>query len=466
MSPFDLIEVPGSGTEQVMRELGGEALLVELLGRNAPAAHWIHGLLLRVLGDQSLGPELPTPAGSAVDYSAVVVPALFRRGLVDPPLLDALERALPHESSAVNDIRRTLNIPMHVEMPVGFDMLTDNWIYQDIAELFSQGPREGVRGLVTVGHDELKWSTADWCGIALESLLTVLGAIVLRDRMLVEQNYVEAWISESSPVLGLHAGGILCPIPDPDGLPQVRSRYYREIFHVPALQRWHKDQVAAMRTSPEAASGYGSAVLWGSVGYLARGALLNVTYVGHPVRRRFLAQSGLVRSDGDAAARTFTTIDAVRGRYLAVLEDTATRLLRLVVPPLLVEIIENASTPEDLVLAALQLREEYRPLRQWLAQFQRALDTGNREYVLECESMLAGVKKTCETFGSQRHEVASRTIHTEAGLHRPAAIILERLARTRAGDAAIDRLLDMFDISGTVLETPVLTHLRTEVMES
>lgn len=448
-----------------MREPGSEELLVQLLRRNAPNAHWIHGLLLRALRDHSLGPELPAPTGSAVDYTAVMVPALVRRGLVDPSLLDDLERALPHESSAVNDIRRALKVPMHVETPAGFDMLTDNWIYQDIAELFSQGPREDVWGLVAVGQDELKWSATGWCGIALESLLTVLGAIVLRDRMLVEQKHVEAWTGESSPVLGLHAGGILCPVPDPDGLSQVRTRYYKEIFHVPALQRWHRENVAAMRTNGEAASGYGSMVLWGSVGYLARGALLNVTYVGHPVRRRFLAQSGLVRPDGDAAARTFTTIDAVRGRYLGALEDTATRLLRFVVPPLLVEIIENARTPEDLVLAALQFREEYRPLRQWLAQFQRALDTDNREYVLECESMLAGVKKTCETFGSQRHEVASRTIHTEAGLHRPAAIILERLARTRAGDAAIDRLLDMFGISGTVLETPVLTHLRTEVTE-
>ncbi|WAS96917.1 hypothetical protein [Nannocystis punicea] len=321
-------------------------------------------------------------------------------------------------------------------------------------------------GLVAVGQEELKWSTAGWCGIALESLLTVLGAIVLRDRMLVEQKHVEAWTGESSPVLGLHARGILCPIPEPDGLPQVRSRYYKEIFHVPALQRWHKENIAAMRANGEAASAYGSQVLWGSVGYLARSAVLNVTYVGHPVRRRFLAQSGLVRPDGDAVARTFAMIDAVRGRYLAALEDTATRLLRFVVPPLLVEIIENARTPEDLVLAALQMREEYRPLRRWLGQFQRALDLGNREYVLECESMLAGVKKTSETFGSQRHEIASRTIHTEAGLHRPAAIILERLARTPAGDAAIDRLLGMFGISGTILETPVLTHLRTEVMES
>ena len=81
--------------------------------------------------------------------------------------------------------------------------------------------------------------------------------------------------------------------------------------------------------------------------------------------------------------------------------------------------------------------------------------------ILSVKSSLEGA----QAYGSLRHDIASRTIHTLPGLHRPAAVILERLARTRSGEAAIDRLLELFEISGTLLETPVLTHLRDTVMQ-
>jgi hypothetical protein len=55
-------------------------------------------------------------------------------------------------------------------------------------------------------------------------------------------------------------------------------------------------------------------------------------------------------------------------------------------------------------------------------------------------------------------------VYALSGLHRPAALILHGLARTRSGEAAIDRLLGLFEISGTALELPALTHLRINFM--
>jgi hypothetical protein len=439
--------------------------LCDILQRNAPSAHWIRGFLGTYLGDHVVLTELPDPAVSISAYAQQATDALSRHGLIDEALLSELERALPHEASQINDIRRTLGLPLRLETPVTFDLLTDNWVYQDIAELFAHGPGEDEWLAVQVG-DRLEWTSLCWTGVALESLLSTLGAIVLRDRFLVEQKYIAAWTATSSPVLGLHAGRILCPIPEPDGLQKLRTKFYREFFHVPALQHWHAENSIAMRETGSANNVYASLVLWGSIGYLARSALLGVTYVGHPVRRGFLAQTSLVNRDEDAAARALTTVDTVRMRYLAAAEDATTRVLRYIVPPLLVEILEHSATCADLVPVALQFRDEYKKLRQWLAHFQRALQEGDRIRIRECEATLAtiGASSRGPHACSVNYEVASRTVQSLAGLHRPAAMLLERLGRTKSGEDAIDRLLDLFDISGSALELPVLTHLRTSVM--
>lgn len=448
-----------------MPSTSGQHLLFELLCRVAPNAHWIRGFLASHFGEHALLAELPSPDVSVAQYAREAASRLFRHNMVDEPLLDAIVQTQPSEAACVNDIRRALAMPMRIENFVSFDLLTDNWLYQDIAELFAEGPRDDDRSIPNVG-EELTWTSASWTGIALESLLSVLCGIVLRDRFMVEEKFIDAWIDEASPVHGLYAGGILCPITEPDNLGMVRSQFYREFFQAPSLARWHRESITTVRAGSEV-NPYVSAVLWGSIGYLARSSLLGVTYVGHPVRRRFLAQTPIVQPDKDAAERAMGTVDAVRLSYLAAMEDATTRMLRFVVPPLLVDIIENSVTREDLVLVALQYREEYRKLRQWLGLFQRALDADDRVYVMECEEMLKTVKISRtgpRSYGALHYDVASRTIHTLSGLHRPAAVILERLACTPHGERAIDHLLELFDVAGTTLEMPVLTHIRTDVM--
>jgi hypothetical protein len=443
-------------------------LLYDLLKRNAPSAHWIRGLFASHFVDDLLLTDLPDPSVSVAQYSGAAVQALARHHIINDSFLSYLGRELPHEQNIINDIRRLLSLPMRIEEIVSFDVLMDNWAYEDVAELYADGPKDDVVGFLSVGEEELSWRREGWTGVALESLLAVLSGIVLRDRFFVEERYIGGWLSEDSPILGLHAGGVLCPFPEPDELWKIRSPLYRDLFHTPALKRWHQKNSLAMRETGTSSNEYEAAVTWGAVGYLARSAAIGVTYMGHPTRRRFLAQTPFVDSRQDAAILTLGTLDAARRRYLADLEETTALTLGLVVPPLLVNIIEESKTPEDLVLVALQFRERYRELRRWLAIFQKALYSRDFERMMECHATIKAVKTSLEgprAHGSLRHDIASRVIHTLSGIHRPAAVILERLARTRSGEAAIDRLLELFGISGTLLETPVLTHLRVTMMQ-
>ena len=440
-----------------------------LLKRNAPSTTWLHGLIAEHFFGDPLLVDLPDPGGSVAAYADALVEALERRGLLNEKFLSYLQQELPHEQDSINDIRRCLSLAMRVEEIVSFDCLMDNWVYQDVAELFVDGPREEPVGFVSVGEDELVWRPVSGAAVALECLLTVLSGIVLRDRFLVEEKHIDAWVHEASPVLGLHAGGMLCPYAEPAELGKVRSPLYRQLFHTPSLQALHARNVAATRTTGRAANGYETSVTWGSVGYLARSAVLGITYSGHPARRNFLAQTPFVESLRDAAAWTIGELDAARIKYLAEMQGDMSVVLGFVVPPLLVQIIEDSRTADDLIPVALQFREKYRDLRRWLGWFQKALTERDQERILECSEAVQAIKTVLcgpRAHGSLRHDVASRAIHSLPGLHRPAAVILERLGRTPPGEAAIDRLLELFEIAGTILETPVLTHLRMSVMKA
>ncbi len=273
--------------------------------------------------------ELPDPGGSVAGYADAVALALKRRNLLDDKFLSVLERELPHEQEAINEIRRALSLPMHVEEIAYFDSLMDNWIYQDVAQLYADGPRNDVVAFVSVGEEDLAWRRESGPGVALESLLTVLSGIVLRDRFFVEERHIDSWSTEDSPVLGLQAGGMLCPFPEPPELWKIRSPLYRDLFHTPALKRLHQKNSLAMRESGAPANEYETAVTWGAIGYLARSAVLGVTYSGHPARRDFLAQTPFVDARRDAAVLTIDAIEGARKRYLAEIEDTAVVTLDL-----------------------------------------------------------------------------------------------------------------------------------------
>lgn len=442
-------------------------LLLEIFVANASSVHWIRGFVADGSDGVRLCTELPDTVVSLAYYAEQVASLLHREGRIDQELLDRLEQRFPHEQSRINGLRGLLGLGLAIERPPSFDLLMDNWAFQDVAELFAEGPIDRGVGAIQVGEEELSWRAECWTGVALESLLSILSGIVLRDRFLVDETYVDAWNADDSPVLGLHAGGILVPFPEPEGLSRVRSVLYKDLFRALSLQRAHQENIAILRSTGRPSGSYDSEVMWGAVGYLARSAVLGATYVGHPARKRFLAQTPLGSQRPDAADFVISALEGARAQNIAALKHLTTLTLGLVVPPLLIDIIRDARSPEELVLVALQHRERYVDLRRWLAHFQRALDEHDHERIQEhsdaLRTLLSCLDETrCR--GSLRHDIASRTILNLPGLHRPAAVLLERLAVPRSGEEAVDKLLDLFDVAGTVLETPVLTHLRTTVM--
>lgn len=67
--------------------------------------------------------------------------------------------------------------------------------------------------------------------------------VVLRDRFFVEERYIGGWRCEDSPVLSLHADGMLVPFPEPEQVRPLRSALYKTLFHTLSLQRAHKKNI-------------------------------------------------------------------------------------------------------------------------------------------------------------------------------------------------------------------------------
>lgn len=445
-----------------------ERILVEILKSNAASAHDIRGFLVDGQMGMRLLTELPDPEGQSIAafaHDAVLI--LQRHGAIDSIWLDRLEHKYPHERSSINDVRRILSLPMRSEEVVSFDLLADNWAYEMVAELFAVGPCEQSVGVVQVEEDELVWRGECWVGVALESLLSILSGVVLRDRFFVEERYVAGWLCEESPVLNLHSEGMLVPFPEPEQVRPIRSALYRTLFHTPSLQRAHKKNIEIWRNTGMPSGGYDSQILWGSVGYLARSAALGVTYTGHPARRRFLAQTPLALGLRDAASITIGALDDLRISQFVAAEEFASSILGLVVPPLIVDIVEEARTPDELFRVALQHRAQYRDLRRWLAHFQRALNDRDamriKEYHDTIDTFVQYATKA-KGRGLLRHDIASRTIQGLPGFHRAVALLFERIVASARGERVVDRLLDLFEISGTSLETVALLHLQTTVL--
>jgi hypothetical protein len=436
------------------------ALLVDIF----PSADALRGFVRRAPGLAGLHAEQRAPTCSIGEFVDDLIALAERHGLLGP-LLEALSRDFPAEAPRLNPLRARLCLsPLPTIEPTN-DLLMDNWAYQDITELFIDGPSDIPIEEIRVG-EELSAIALPWPAVALESLLATLSGVALHDRFMVEEKQIGAWNEDGSPLIDLAHRSIIQPIPEPEDLPLTRSGLYQRLFVAPPLARAHQ-LLRAARNDPARSRGHEhlSSVLWGSVGYVARSAHLGVPYCAHPVRRRFLRQTPFTTVP-DALTLTVGAIDRARAeRFLAIKQATSLSL-DLTLPPILVAIINDARTRDDLVPVALQLRNEFRDLRRWIALFNQALrdPAANVDRILEYQHTLQKVAEAASLPGVHRYHVVSQTIDNMPGPHRQAGLIMERLIQAKPGVELIDKLIGLFEIRRTSLATRVKEHLRTALL--
>jgi hypothetical protein len=154
---------------------------------------------------------------------------------------------------------------------------------------------------------------------------------------------------------------------------------------------------AAWRDAKRDVDPHLSALVWGGAGMLARSHLTKVPFFGHPARRRLLQETRMFPTCDSAGQTVKLFVQGERVRMLRFRsQGLSGSVAHVSVSPLAVKAIEESASPQDLLPAALQLRNDYTELRHWIGEYQRALDQEDERQQLKYEKVLRAIAETLE----------------------------------------------------------------------
>lgn len=293
-------------------------------------------------------------------------------------------------------------------------IISDNWSLQDIAALFLKGVEERDAVYVTIDRENNKheYKAVPTAVISIDALFDFLTDIVLRDQIIVEEQFAHAWKEYDSPIITAYDAGVIRSFPflkEFDRIQGPREEIIKRLCVTNSLKDAHRENTegwAQSRITPHRCL---SQTLWGGAGMLARGFVYEKGYAPHPVRKRFFIETGLLLAN-NAFIHLTNTIKEKRASIVFVhMNDDELYALSINMPPLPVRIIQESNSPKDLISVALQMREEYRELRDWLRMYQQALSDGSyrdaqkfqkvlRSISMYVDSMLGNIDQNAGTY--------------------------------------------------------------------
>ena len=107
---------------------------------------------------------------------------------------------------------------------------------------------------------------------------------------------------------------------------------------------------------------------------MARANYFGIPYLPYPLRERLFVRASLLPGPASAHEQLQGFVSGERMKLFKRM-DASGYFARLNLPPAAVRIVQESGSPKDMLKVAVQLRGEFRKLRGWLGEFQRALDT-------------------------------------------------------------------------------------------
>ncbi|MEF1330636.1 hypothetical protein [Vibrio sp. M260121] len=260
-------------------------------------------------------------------------------------------------------------------------IISDNWSLQDISSLFVYGMENTSAHEITVENGEHHFKDVSYPSIQTEALFDFLTDLVLRDEILVEEKFEHAWVEANSPILAAKELGVVRSYPfleEPYKLVEPRNRIIEHMSSTESLKLAHQENVLSWKETKRAQSPLLSATMWGGAGMCARSFVYERSYTPHPLRKRFFVNSGFMLPAGDALHQLTSFLNDEQMRVSKKVYGTdALYSLFVNMPAIPVRVIQEASSPSELIHVALQMREDFSQLRDWLKLFQNALSEDN-----------------------------------------------------------------------------------------
>lgn len=295
-------------------------------------------------------------------------------------------------------------------------VISDNWSLQSISELLIDGIDPGVGHFINpnIETDSHEYKEASSAAIAIEALFDLITDVILRDQILVDENFSDAWRNKNGPLNKLAEQSVVQTFPflrDPALLNSPRDEFVDRLCLTSSLKREHQENVLGWQTARETPNPYLSQAIWGGAGMLSRAFVYEKGYTPHPVRKRLFQKAGIALSDTDAVLRTCSTIDEKRAS-IRTLQGSGNELhsLHINMEPLPIKVIRESNCPADIPVVALQIREEYVELRNWLGLYQQSISSGDYKDIQKHRKILVSISQYIDsTMGKTSADAATFT---------------------------------------------------------
>lgn len=363
---------------------------------------------------------------------------------------------------------------------MGSSLLIDNWLLQDVGNCLTWGLNDEDYSEIVIDQPRGTHSirNVSSAGVQLEGLLGLLVDIVFRDSIIVDSDFTDTWEQYQEIFAVLLQSGLVRALPfraHDSSLIEARKFVVDRLCVTSTLREAQKRNEESWAAKEESDNSYMSAVIWGAAGMLGRSHVFEAPYSGHPLRKRVVEQTVLASPARDMVADTMEFLAEERLRFFGSESKNGSQKTAIItLPPVVVEIIDEAQDIHDLIPIAYQLREKYAKMREWMKSVQTAVELDDLAGIKEYKKTLHAVAKDLNrTMGD--NDTGSITLNIS--FFEPSVSIaigtlgdvmkkfgmratLNNQIFSPQGEKSVKKLLRMFEVDGTSVGLAAQEYLR------
>lgn len=266
---------------------------------------------------------------------------------------------------------------------MGQHVIADNWSLQAVSELLTQGLNpDDNPGIAPLTDPDKPPMALPQAVIDLEALFDLLTDVALRDQILVDDQFHDAWFGKDEPLSQLARSSLVRPhafLEYPERLEAPRRDFLRRLLLNETMVTEHASNEAAWKDTRTTPYKFTSQLVWGGAGMLARAWVYEAPYTPHPLRRRLFQRAGVTLPSPPTSVAEFKR-DVAKHRevlYTSTMGDDSAVGVHVVLPALPALVLRESSSLDNMFVVALQMRDQLSNLRVWLSQFQEAILAGD-----------------------------------------------------------------------------------------
>jgi hypothetical protein len=281
-------------------------------------------------------------------------------------------------------------------------LLADNWTLQNAGEFLCNGLDGDTTHELVIPEkeDAFQYRHASADVMRFDALCQLLTHLVLADEVWVDGSFTDTW-TKHALLNKAKTAGVVVPKPFKDMQGhwiKAREAMGDRLCVNKSLLKAHRKNKRQWKKDESTPDPMLSQLLWGGAGMLARADFFGLPYSPHPMRAKLFQRARFMQGpESGGKLAEFVTSQRLK-IYKQVGKAGFVGTIHL--PPVVVQVIEASQQISDLIPTALQLRDTYPKVREWLAQLQRDLNHEDMKKVLRHEKRLQSVARHLDSYSA------------------------------------------------------------------